>query len=230
MKLFNYYCSSIIMIISTGLVFAHYNPVCEADKQYKSQAEKIKLFNGVNCKYCNELKIKYPKFNQLDPKKHEYYIENPNVYDENSKRYSHNVQRHYLSPKLAPMYLKWISNIVGYGVFAAKNIKKGDFIGEYFGVLREMKRDCDNLDYAWYYTLDGVDGEKLIVDGKDYGNELRFINHSNNPNTSRIDVLSKDNILHIVYKADRDIPKDTELTVSYGQGYFTSRQMKIIEN
>ena len=230
MKRFNYYCSSIIMITYAGLVFAHYNPVGDVEKQYKSQAEKIKLFKGVNCVYSNKLKIEYPKFNQLNPRLHESYIANKKVYDMNSQRYCHNVQRNYLAPKFAPMYLRWVSNIVGYGVFAAKNIKKGDFIGEYFGVLREIKSDSDNLDYAWYYSLDAVDGKKLIVDGKNQGNELRFINHSNNPNSLRIDVLCKDNILHIVYIADKDIAKDKELTVSYGEEYFKSREMKIIEN
>ncbi|MBP7854805.1 SET domain-containing protein-lysine N-methyltransferase, partial [Candidatus Babeliales bacterium] len=60
--------------------------------------------------------------------------------------------------------------------------------------------------------------------GKYKGNELRFINHSNDPNTQCLDVLV-DNVFYMIYIAIRDIAKDEELTVSYGSGYWDSRKI-----
>lgn len=225
MNVFNQNRWAIVAILFAGIVFQGYKPVGSAEKKYKSLSEKKKLFKDVGCQYSNDLKIEYPEFAQLDHKNSSLYSYDPERYDAYAQKYAADVhvKRH------APMILKWISDVVGYGVFAAQNIKKGDFVGEYSGILREVQKAPDNLDYAWYYSFDGLDGKKLVVDGKKQGNELRFINHANDPNTIRIDVLGKDGIFHVVYVASRDIKKDEQLTVSYGEGYFTSRDMKVVE-
>lgn len=225
MNIFSQKRLAIIAILFAGIAFQGYKPVGSAQKKYKSLSEKKKLFKDVGCLYSNELKVEYPEFNKLDHKNSSLYIYDPQRYDAYEQKYAGDVHtKHH-----APMVLRWISDVVGYGVFAGQDIKKGDFIGEYSGVLREVQKSSDNLDYAWYYSLDGVDGKKLVVDGKKQGNELRFINHAKNPNTIRIDVLGKDGIFHVVYIASKDIKKDEQLTVSYGEGYFTSRDMKVVE-
>lgn len=214
-----------LILFCLGFIVQAYKPIGSVHKKYKSQSEKTKLFKDVGCVYSNALDIQYPEFNKLDAKKSKIYRNNERFYDDLSRRYLGEIQARYH----APMYLKWISDVVGYGVFAAHDIKKDDLIGEYSGVLREIHSGPDNLDYAWYYTIDGLNGKKLVIDGKYQGNELRFINHAKDPNTVRIDVLDSDNVFHIAYKADQDIAKDTQLTVSYGEGYFTSRQMKALD-
>lgn len=216
---------AIAAILFVGFFFQGYKQIGSEGKKYKSLLAKQKLFKNVGCKYSNELKIEYPEFEQLDHKNSSLYKYDPERYRDYSQKYAQDVDaKHH-----APMVLKWISNVVGYGVFAGEDIKKGNFIGEYFGVLREVQKAPDNLDYAWYYSLDGIKGKKLVVDGREQGNELRFINHAKDPNTIRIDVLGKDGIFHIVYIASRDIKKDEQLTVSYGDGYFTSRDMKVVD-
>lgn len=224
----NIFSQNRLMFIATlfaGIIFQGYKPVGPEQKNYKSLTEKKRLFKNVGCQYSNDLKVQYPEFDKLEHKNSSLYAYDPERYEVYAQRYAQDVHvKHH-----APMVLRWISDVVGYGVFAGKNIKKGDFIGEYSGVLREVKRAGDNLDYAWYYSLDGIGGKKLVVDGKKQGNELRFINHANNPNTIRIDVLGKDGIFHVVYIASKDIKKDEQLTVSYGEGYFTSRNMKVVE-
>ena len=216
---------AIALVLFAGSIFQGYKPIGSVGKKYKTVSEKRKLFKDVGCEYSNALNIQYSDFDQLDPKDSDVYR-----YDKKrSEAYTHTYAGAVQLMHHAPMYLKWISNVVGYGVFAEDSIKKGDLIGEYSGVLREVQKTSDNLDYAWYYSLDGLNEKKLVVDGKNEGNELRFINHANNPNTVRIDVLGKDGIFHVVYVASRDIKKDEQLTVSYGEGYFTSRDMKVIE-
>lgn len=201
-----------------------YKPIGSVEKKFKTAHKKKGLFKSVDCQYSDALEIAYPQFNQLEAKNSDLYRLDKSRYDYYAKRYAHQVETRHC----APMYLKWVSEVVGYGIFATHDIKKGDLIGEYSGVLREVNPLVDNLDYAWYYTLDALDGTKLVVDGKDKGNELRFINHAEDPNTVRVDVLCKDGKFHLAYIANRDIPKDTELTVSYGSGYFTSRKMKVV--
>ncbi len=216
---------SAILLLCTAQIFQSYVPVGPVQKKYQTASEKRKLFKEVGCKYSNNLAIEYPKFKEIIAKESDLYRDDKDRYDAYAQRYAGAVEAEYR----APMYLKWISDVVGYGVFAAHDIKKGDLVGEYCGVLREIQDAPDNLDYAWYYTLDGVGGKKLVIDGKNQGNELRFINHANHPNTVRIDVLDKNNIFRVVYKALQDIKKDEQLTVSYGDGYFSSRGMKVEE-
>lgn len=214
-----------VVIIFLGIAFQGYKPVGSATKKHKTISEKKKLFKNVGCAYSDELLVEYPQFDQLKAEQSDMYRYDTDRYEAYAQKYARPVQE----KQHASMYLKWISEVIGYGVFAENDIAKGDFIGEYSGVLREVKQAPDDLDYAWYYSLDGVDGKKLVVDGKNYGNELRFINHANNPNTVRIDVIGKDGNFHVVYIASKNIKKDEQLTVSYGREYFTSRGMKVVE-
>lgn len=224
MKTFQKNCLSIVLLFCAGFVLQGYKLVGPVDKKYKTSSEKRRLFHDVHCKYSNVLDIKYPQLNEIEKKEPQMYRQAVQQHEQSSQKYARAVQnKHY-----APMYLEWISDVIGYGVFAAHDIKQGDFIGEYSGVLRSVKDSGDNLDYAWYYTIDGLDGKKLVVDGKSQGNELRFINHAKDPNTIRIDVLGKDGIFHVCYIASQDIAKDEQLTVSYGDGYFTSRGMEAL--
>jgi SET domain-containing protein len=199
-----------------------------AETKAETVAQKKNLFKSVGCEYSNVMEVGSSDFNKLKPKETEYYKDNKSTIDELSKKYRHQVMSHHL----APMYLKWISPEVGHGIFAAHNTKKDDFVGVYTGTLRPVKpstpTDVDDLDYAWYYTIDGVDGKKLIVDGKYKGNELRFINHAKKPNTRLVSVLANGKF-YICYIATKDIPKGSQLTVDYGDGYWTSRSIKIAE-
>lgn len=224
MNSFTKSCLLIAFVLFANFFLHGYQVVGPVEKKYQTKAQKRKLFNDVGCRYSNELNIEYPAFDSLKAKKSELYAFDKDLNDRHTRTYAGAIQMKYR----APMYLKWISDVVGYGIFAGDDIKKGDLIGEYSGVLREVKKAPDNLDYAWYYSLDGVDGKKLVVDGKYQGNELRFINHADDPNTIRIDVLGRDGIFHVVYVASKDITKDEQLTVSYGEGYFTSRSMTVV--
>lgn len=200
-----------------------YTSVGAANKVYQTPHEKKKLFASVGCDYFNDIQIVVPG-GLMAPRDTDYYKTNATATDILSADYSKAAK----ARALAPMYLKYISDVVGYGVFAAKDISKGDFIGVYGGVLRPegvgAHGNPEDVDYAWYYTVDSPSGGKLIVDGKYEGNELRFINHAQRPNTHRIDVIV-DNMFLVCYVATQDIKKDEQLTVHYGDGYWTARKI-----
>jgi SET domain-containing protein len=113
------------------------------------------------------------------------------------------------------------SKIHGSGVFAAKNIKKGEFIIEYKGLLRsheEVDAAYDGEDetgHTFLFTLN----EDFVIDANIKGNEARWINHSCDPNcdSEHVDAENGDNSKdRIEIKAVRDIQAGEELSYNYG--------------
>lgn len=190
-------------------------------KKYKTLQEKKDLFQSVGCFYSNIMKID-KNVELAPPYQTQYFKDNEKNVLELSEKYRKDVER----KKLAPMYLEFISPSVGYGIKASDLIKEGDFIGIYAGILRDIRwndpKFKEDLDYAWYYTVPDKKDKNIIIDGKHEGNELRFINHATHPNTKRIDVIIN-NMFYVCYVAIKNIAKNEELTVSYGEGYWNSR-------
>ena len=113
------------------------------------------------------------------------------------------------------------SKIHGSGVFAAKNIKKDEFIIEYKGLLRSHQEvdaayDGENeTGHTFLFTLN----EDFVVDANIKGNEARWINHSCDPNcdSEHVDAVDGDKSKdRIEIKALRDIKAGEELSYNYG--------------
>ena len=113
------------------------------------------------------------------------------------------------------------SKIHGSGVFAAKNIKKGEFIIEYKGLLRSHEEGdaaYDNEDetgHTFLFTLN----EDYVLDANIKGNDARWINHSCDPNcdSEHVDAENGDKSKdRIEIKAIRDIKAGEELSYNYG--------------
>jgi len=212
----------IFILFSALLIDAkRYHNVDSKINKYITQKEKERLFKSVGCRYSNVMMVD-PGLKLVPPYQTQYFKDNEKTILELSEKYRKNIER----GTLAPMYLEFISPVIGYGIKAEKNIKAGSFIGVYAGLLRNLRWSDtefkEDVDYAWYYTVNDKNDQSMIIDGKYEGNELRFINHAKNPNTKRIDVII-DNMFYVCYVAIRDIAKDEELTVSYGDGYWNSR-------
>lgn len=190
-------------------------------KRHKTQKQKEELFKNVGCTYSNIMVID-PKVTMEPACETTYFHDHKDTILNLSGKYKKNVE----DRTLAPMYLEFVSPIIGYGIRAIKPIKTGDFIGVYAGTLRNLcfndPNFTEDVDYAWYYTIPNKNNEYMIIDGKYEGNELRFINHAQDPNTKRIDVILED-VFYVCYVACKDIAADEELTVSYGDGYWNSR-------
>jgi uncharacterized protein len=123
-----------------------------------------------------------------------------------------------------PVYIKYIDQIKGYGLFALKDLKKDTYIGEYTGEVRKYKRGKDNKNsYCFEYKIGDSSRPHLTIDAKYMGNFVRFINHSYLPNLSTFAAYSGC-IIHIIMKTNKFVAKDCELTYDYGPKYWKKRE------
>ena len=119
--------------------------------------------------------------------------------------------------------VKWIDPGMGYGLFADQNIRKGDYIGEYVGVVRWLSSLKPNLnEYCFLYPTRFFTLNYYVIDSLKAGNEIRFVNHSDNPNLQPVWAVDR-NLLHMTFLANQDIPKGTQLTFDYGEDYWRNR-------
>lgn len=82
----------------------------------------------------------------------------------------------------------------GFGLFSNEDIPSGQFLIEYKGEIIDRKKLNDRLERAnadknknlYFMEM----GSNMYIDATVYGNRSRFINHSCNPNTELIKLLS----------------------------------------
>lgn len=98
----------------------------------------------------------------------------------------------------------------GLGLFAEEKIRKGSFIIEYIGTLIKTS-EADALSTRYLFDLENG----WTVDGSQYTNKARYINHSCRPNAA---ASIKNG--HIYIYAEKDIPQGSEITMDYGEEYF----------
>lgn len=178
-----------------------------------------------------ELGIHYLERTVFSPKRADFAKTTREDYAENSKpckvsaetfeEFSHLIRQGYRPP----VYIKWISKTVGYGTFAAKDLPTGTLIGEYTGIVMP-KSAVKNRTWSWKYPIKGQFKEPFpqanSLDGGEYGNELRFINHGDNRNTSPVFIHDGTTWVNC-YFARKSIAKDQELLINYGKRYWKTR-------
>ena len=116
-------------------------------------------------------------------------------------------------PPRAPLFEVRHSSIHGYGVFAARRIRKGTSIIEYLGdrvshaeadERYEDKSPDDN--HTFLFTVDS----KTVIDAGVDGNDARFINHACDPNCES--TIEK---RRVFIRAIRTIQPGEELSYDY---------------
>jgi uncharacterized protein len=117
------------------------------------------------------------------------------------------------SRRRTPLFKVRHSPIHGYGVFAARRIRKGTTIIEYLGdrvshaVADARYEDKDpNDNHTFLFTVDA----KTVIDAGVDGNEARYINHGCDPNCEST-TLNK----RIFIEAIRTIQPGEELSYDY---------------
>lgn len=121
---------------------------------------------------------------------------------------------------VADVFIKWICSKIGHGLFADKNLKKGDYIGEYTGVVfPEVEADFENRYYFTYPTAEIKYFRKLLIDSCYKGNEIRYINHSDEPNAEVKNVIV-DGMVHVILCALKPIPRGIQITYDYSEDYW----------
>ena len=112
-------------------------------------------------------------------------------------------------------YFRKRSGINNLGLFAGRDIKKGEKVIEYKGrkfTHKQVEEDdrFDNSKAIYLFTLN----ERYVLDGDTKTNTAKYINHSCDPNCE-VDII-KGKIWIIAIK---DIKKGDELSYDYGFGY-----------
>ncbi|MFT4551890.1 MAG: FkbM family methyltransferase [Chlamydiales bacterium] len=122
-----------------------------------------------------------------------------------------------LEHSIVDVSVRWINKEVGYGLFAEKDIKAKEFIGEYAGLVR--KDEPDNLYSFTYPTSDFKGYWKHNIDAEFWSNEIRYANHSDNPNAESA-ALFHAGLLKIIIRALKDIDAGSQITYDYSQSYW----------
>jgi len=119
---------------------------------------------------------------------------------------------------VADTSIRWISDYIGYGLFAEKPIAKMSYIGQYTGIVRKVGRfSYERNDYCMHIPTRFFSFRYFLMDALKMGGELRFANHSNQPTMKPYCLIDR-SLVHIGFFALRDILPGEELTFNYGKG------------
>jgi hypothetical protein len=194
-----------------------------AKRVFRTRQDILKLFEDLGVVYRSRTKVDWEPLFYISLHKSPYYIENKKEFDSLARRYGPDIDR----SALAPVYIRRIDETIGYGVFAARDIRQGDFIGEYTGVVqisgkhtRCFKADKGHeSDYSWYYLDTLEKAPSLEINGRLEGNEMRFVNHGETPNLRVEHTLYRGQWV-LFFTAATNIKKDDQLLISYGEAYW----------
>lgn len=131
-------------------------------------------------------------------------------------------QKEILSTPLPPVRLRWIDETVGWGVFAERDLKQMEYIGEYAGMVRPRKRSDAKNAYCFEYVMVRGERTRFTIDAQDQGGIVRFINHSAKPNLTAM-LATVHDLSHIAVFAARAISKGEQICYDYGQDYWKGR-------
>lgn len=106
------------------------------------------------------------------------------------------------------------SGVHGKGVFAARDIAKGETLIEYVGEIISAQEaedrhphDPTDPNHTFYFQVE----EDKVIDALHGGNSARWINHCCSPNCKPEVIEGR-----VFIKAKKDIPAGTELNYDYG--------------
>ncbi|MBI9098372.1 MAG: SET domain-containing protein-lysine N-methyltransferase [Spirochaetaceae bacterium] len=192
------------------------------EKCISGRDEILGFFREKNIVYLKRSRIEWKPLLRKNFYKSPYYKANKPEFLELDKRYGSEIDQ----CRIAPVYIRKISDSIGYGLFAAVNLAKGEFIGEYTGVIRISEEQTEvfpdgsyETDFSWDYP-DDTGSVTLEINGRLEGNELRFVNHHKDYNLDVEHTLHKGQWL-IFFIANRDIEANEQLFVSYGDEYWS---------
>ena len=127
-----------------------------------------------------------------------------------------------------------LGGLLGRGLFTLTVLKPGDLIGEYTGVVRIARPGRPltgggyTSDYAWGFPKVHSLGRSLEIDARKAGGLLRFANHSAEPN-AYAEHFAVGNRWRIVFIASDNIPAGGEITVDYGEAYWSGGERELVE-
>jgi hypothetical protein len=115
--------------------------------------------------------------------------------------------------------IRWLGGKLGYGLFAKKDLKKGEIIGRYTGILTLTEKTQDKS-YAFEWPGTPYEGI-CTIDGREIGNYTRFMNHTTveRSNASPVEFFYN-GVPEILFVTDKPVRAGSQLLYSYGKGYW----------
>ncbi|KAK5167510.1 Histone-lysine N-methyltransferase setd7 [Saxophila tyrrhenica] len=102
----------------------------------------------------------------------------------------------------------------GYGVYSKVTIEKDEKLDEYLGELRPKNSRPQTLDSMYVFEF-----KHCFIDAEKHGNWTRYVNSSCDPNLI-VDSCHVGKRRVLIFRAEREIVADEELTFNYKRGYF----------
>ena len=131
-------------------------------------------------------------------------------------------EKEILKAQLPDIFLRWIDDGIGWGVFSQRDFKEMEFITSYSGVVRKYtKRDVMNS-YCFEFHLLPQEGTPFTIDAREKGGIGRYLNHSQSPNLTNV-LATIDGMTHVIFYTRQPIAKGTQLTFDYGSQYWKKR-------
>lgn len=95
--------------------------------------------------------------------------------------------------------VRFVSAIIGHGLFITRNASVSEFIGEYTGLVTSSTSQDPRSSEGTAYSVEypSMTGG-YAINARDHGNLMRFINHSSCPNARFICVSHEDGLVHVV--------------------------------
>lgn len=193
------------------VIFPHTSQVAELTTE-----EFEKHFN---IKYIKHLKFRdYPFF--IEVIRSLSWIVNKKMFGAGFYELYDRHQAQISSGYYCDVMIRWIDDVLQYGLFADQDLQEGGYVGEYAGVIRETDPQTLN-EYCLSYPKI-IKWAKYTIDPKEEGNYSRFVNHSFEPNLT-VKIAAQHGLLHCVFIANQPIKRGTQLTFNYGLDYWSRR-------
>ncbi len=137
-------------------------------------------------------------------------------------------QKEVLAAALPHVSLRWVSEEIGWGVFAERDFQPMEFLAEYSGLFRKREKGDEKNAYCFECPLIRGESSPYLIDAQEKGGISRYINHSDAPNveSALATVLGAPHILLITKVA---VPKGAELRYDYGPDYWKRRKRSAYE-
>ena len=132
-------------------------------------------------------------------------------------------QKEILSSQIPDVVIRWMDPMIGWGVFANRDLKKMEFIGEYYGRVRPRRRRDQTNAYICEYLICPGMKTRFVVDAAEEGGVARYINHSEDPNLA-FTLVNCDEIHHVILYTKRGIARGEQLCYDYGPDYWKKRK------
>lgn len=141
----------------------------------------------------------------------------------------------FYKKELPKLYIKYISEGVGYGVFAGEDIAPGRFLGNYSGrIIARTGREffCYARGYSFGYIRRKLTNKfivkntelykgELLINAEKHGNHTRLINDGAGVNTElMVGTYNNARYVHFYLVSSRLIKKGEEIIDNYGQDYW----------